>query len=546
MIVGIEKIGNFLSRIRDRISDGLINVWRRMRQGSSHKSAGIILFILILLIGIYARTWQFKALPPGLHQDEASIGLEAYDLLHYGVDRNGISFPVNFVSWGNGMDALYGYVLIPFMLFGLSAVTIRLPSLIFGILTLPLVYLIGVRTLGKRYGLLAMFLLAISPWHILMSRWGINENILPFVFTLGLTCLLLSSARNQWFIGAAIAFGLCIYAYGASYVAVPVMLVCAIPVLLFSKRVRVSSVLIGMLVFLILVVPAGLFVLVNALGWNSIHIGILTIPRLPVLPRFMSVASFTKASPGLTLLENAVALGKFLFFKTSDGAVWNVVDPYGYLYSFSFPLAVVGIVLLFPFRGSGKSPEKLLILASLLAGLSVGLSQVPTTNRICLVYIPLVFCAAAFLDWLGSRRSIILATLVLIYLVSFSAFDISYHGSYYRQRASQAFFEGLIPAIQAAGGTGSQPVCVTDSINMPYVFVLFAEKPNPSTYLESIRYVDPKADFRQVQQMGRYSFGLANCPKDPNTVYLLSDEQPPQNGIHYTEETFVNYHVFIP
>lgn len=37
-----------------------------------------LLFVLILLLGVGARRLQFNQVPPGLNQDEASIGVEAY------------------------------------------------------------------------------------------------------------------------------------------------------------------------------------------------------------------------------------------------------------------------------------------------------------------------------------------------------------------------------------------------------------------------------------------------------------------------------------
>jgi hypothetical protein len=61
-----------------------------------------VLFGAIFAIGVLARVWAFGLLPSGLNKDETSIGVEAYDLLHYGVDRSGVSYPVHFISWGSG------------------------------------------------------------------------------------------------------------------------------------------------------------------------------------------------------------------------------------------------------------------------------------------------------------------------------------------------------------------------------------------------------------------------------------------------------------
>jgi len=83
---------------------------------------------LILGLNTFARVWEFGSVPEGLHQDEASIGIEAFNLYHFGVDRNVAPLPVNFISWGNGMDALDGYILIPFVaVFGLKPIPVRLP-----------------------------------------------------------------------------------------------------------------------------------------------------------------------------------------------------------------------------------------------------------------------------------------------------------------------------------------------------------------------------------------------------------------------------------
>ena len=62
----------------------------------------MVLLMLTLAVGFFARTWEYGSLPPSLNPDEASAGVEARSLLNYGEDRNGISYPVKFISWGSG------------------------------------------------------------------------------------------------------------------------------------------------------------------------------------------------------------------------------------------------------------------------------------------------------------------------------------------------------------------------------------------------------------------------------------------------------------
>lgn len=505
-----------------------------------------VLFILILGLGIFARVWEYPQLPPGLNQDEATIGIEAYSLLHFGVDRNGISYPVNFISWGDGMDALYGYVLIPFVAFGLTPLTVRLPVLLAGILTLPLVYFIGKRSAGEAFGLLSMFLLAISPWHILMSRWGINENILPFVFCLGFACMMLSSTRNSWFIAASALFGLSLYAYGATYVAVPVFLACAIPILIIAKRVSKRDLIIGLVVFTLLLVPILLFVLINAFGWDSIQLGPVTIPRMPVQPRFLNASAASQVNPLMTMLNNIRGLVKLLLVYQSDQHVWNSVEPFGYMYSFSLPLAIIGSILLFPRRDSPRISEILLVLSWLLASLTIGVFQYANINRVYLVFIPVILCIAFFLKWLGERSKVSFAAMILVYLTSFFIFTNVYHGKPYREQANQAFFPGLIPALEVAQGMGAQPICVTDNVNMPYIYAMFNEKMSPTTFFEQAEFENPGSQIGYVRSLGRYTFGLKNCIADPGTIYVLKNEKPPDNGISYRVEEFGDFRVFSP
>ncbi|HSR34126.1 MAG TPA: hypothetical protein VLY63_26465, partial [Anaerolineae bacterium] len=97
---------------------------RRIRLPGSHT----VLLLLALSLGCLARIWEFGRLPPSLNPDEASTGVEARNLYLYGKDRNGIGYPVKFISWGSGQDVLYSYLLIPLVATaGLSPVVVRLP-----------------------------------------------------------------------------------------------------------------------------------------------------------------------------------------------------------------------------------------------------------------------------------------------------------------------------------------------------------------------------------------------------------------------------------
>jgi len=503
-----------------------------------------LLFLSILALGIFARVWDFGKLPPGLNADEASIGIDAFNLLHYGIDRNGISFPVQFISWGSGQNALYGYVLIPFIaLFGLSPLVVRLPMLISGILTIPLVYFVAQQMMGEVFGLLSMFFLAICPWHILLSRWGLESNFLPVIFLLGYSCLLKAAKNNYWFIISCIFFAMALYSYGTAYAIVPIFLFCTCWILLKAKQSTLGITLTGTLIFIILALPIALFIAINSMRLNSIQLGVITIPRLPTIPRYESQSAVFGNQIISTTMTNINILTKLLIMQ-SDGIAYNVVDPFGYFYTITFPLAIIGIGI---FIHSRKTYQTKLLLAWLAATLISGVIEPVNINRINLIFIPLILCIAACILWVTKTNKVYFALAIGGFFVGFVCFTAIYYGAGYREQVNRKFYTGILPALDYARQLGDNPICVTDKFNMPYIFALFSEKTNPAEYLATVKYIDPQAPLRQVLSFGRYTFGIENCEQVPKTIFiLLADEKPPQLGNGYKIKDFSNFVLFYP
>jgi len=517
----------------------------RMKIGGKKLNLTVVPFLLILVLGIAARIWEYQQLPPGLHQDEASVGVEAYSLLRFGVDRFGYPYPVNFVSWGDGQNSLYSYLLIPFIaLGGLTPFTVRLPMLIAGILSLSLVFFVARRTFNEPYALIAMFLLAISPWHIMMSRWGLESNIAPFIFLLGYACLLKSSYINKWFYLACFFFALCLYGYAPGYVAIPMFIFFIILSNFLYKRIEWHHIFVGLVIFALIALPIGLLVFINSLHLNSLQLGPFTIPRYPFQARYETM-SVGFNQQGLSVLIKNLKTLLTLLVAQQDDLLSNSIQPYGYFYGFTFPFAIIGCILLLSFRNSQKRFERLLILGWLLASVSIGVISDVNINRINLIFIPLLLCLAFPLEWLREHHKALFALSVLLLLVCFSLFTVQYHSPAYRQAVDGFYFTGFIPALDYARQSGDEDICVTDQVNQPYIFALFSEKMDPKLYLNSIQSIPADTKWKIIA-LGRYTFGMANCPKDAQTVYVLLDEQLPENGIQYTAMPFGKYFVYTP
>lgn len=76
------------------------------------------------------------------------------------------------------------------LLFGFSEISIRFPSLIFGLGTVSLVYKIGEELAGKRVGYLAALFMALAPLHIYYSGEGRMYSMAAFLTTLSIFAFL--------------------------------------------------------------------------------------------------------------------------------------------------------------------------------------------------------------------------------------------------------------------------------------------------------------------------------------------------------------------
>ena len=155
------------------------------------------LLLLILTVAFLLRAVGLNSYPPGFTPDEASFGYDAYSILETGRDQWGKSFPLTLQSFGDYKSPLYSYVAIPFVaVFGLEKYSVRLANAVVGTLAVYLTYLLAYELFNNRLifktkvdpeigAIIASFLLAISPWHVMMSRGAFEANLALFFIVAG-------------------------------------------------------------------------------------------------------------------------------------------------------------------------------------------------------------------------------------------------------------------------------------------------------------------------------------------------------------------------
>ena len=97
----------------------------------------------------------------------------------------------------------------------LSFVTLKLGMAIVSILTIPAVYVLGRQVGGREVGLFAALVLALAPWHVIITRLGLRIAFAPLFTALALVFLLRaleSGARNDW-LAVGLLLGVGMYGY---------------------------------------------------------------------------------------------------------------------------------------------------------------------------------------------------------------------------------------------------------------------------------------------------------------------------------------------
>jgi 4-amino-4-deoxy-L-arabinose transferase-like glycosyltransferase len=237
-----------------------------------HKSTSLL--ILIIIFAFFLRFYKLGDIPFGFFCDEASVGYNAYSLLKHGTDEWGTSWPVFFKAFGEFKGPVMIYSSVPIVSFlGLNEFSVRLVSVIYGVATIFVVYLLVKQLFNQSIALLSSFFLAISPWHIHFSRVSL-EGLTPFVFfTVLASYFWLKFLKNYRFGYLSILFfSLAFYSYFPARIFIPLFFI----TLLLTSKISIKknfSKLTKLFIFGLILITPMIFHLINGNGlsrWQQV------------------------------------------------------------------------------------------------------------------------------------------------------------------------------------------------------------------------------------------------------------------------------------
>lgn len=320
-----------------------------------------IILVLIIALAFVLRFYKVTENPPSLNWDEVSIGYNAYSVLNSGKDEWGQFLPVHFKAYGEYKLPAQVYVSIPgIAIFGLNELGVRITPVVYGTLTVLLMFFLG-RVLfeSELVGLVSAFLLAISPWHIQLTRASFESSLATMFVVLGIWVLVKGFNNRKFIIWAMIPFALSIFTYNAARIFSPLFLL--VTLLIYRKEfVKFRKFIIGaILVFVVLLLP---LLPVVFSGERSARYKLVSITDDPgLIPRINQNRGLSKLPQPLPrLVHNKITYVTFYFarnylthfmpqFLFISGAPHKQhhVQNIGELYYFQAPFLFIGLIALF-------------------------------------------------------------------------------------------------------------------------------------------------------------------------------------------------------
>lgn len=523
------------------------------------------LIFLIVVLGTIIRIIYLGEWPVGFHRDEAFFGYNAYSLLLTGRDVNSNFLPLHLQSFLYS-PAGYSYIAMPFIkIFGLTEFAVRFPSAIFGAMTVLITYILTKKIFTKAqkflfFGIsfsvaeISAFLIAISPWHINLSRTTTENVIVVFLITAGVI-LWISWIENKksWLLFISfLLFFLTLGIYQAPRAFLPIFIPFLIA--LYYKQIKKKEVFITFLLFFITVlIPLGFILSSPTLAYRLRMVSIFHsdqtklilvdqihedgVHGIPVL--FARSLHNKLAGYADQFLQNYFKHFSYDFLFT-DAAFPDRyrIPQQGLLYRFELPFLLFGLLVIMR-RFSKESFFLVGWVGIAPIGAALTFDDVPNMQR-TLIMFPAISIIVAIgvseLICIVNRQKKLLwiypfvAVIVVGYSFIYYLHQYYIHAPVYKPWYRNDGYKLLVTKVKELA-PAFKKVIITSRESDPSVFFLFYTSYNPKTFQIETKGKDLK-DFG-LAGFGKYEFSMEECPFPEDTVLEKQIKLPAEKDILY-------------
>jgi len=510
----------------------------------------------IIVIALLLRSWQIAKLP-SLNPDEAALGYNAYSLLLTSKDEHGISWPLHFKSFGDYKPGGYVYLALPFIkVLGLTPLAVRLPNLIFSVLTILVLYkLVILVTRNSQLSALSAFVLAISPWHLQFSRGAWESSTALFFLLLGIYWfyLYLINHRKIFIYLFPLPLVIALTTYHSARIIAPLLL---LTLVIFNfKKLFNHQFLIAIFIGLILISPVAFSFLKNGGTTRFGGVG-LTADRGPLsrseelLNQHGNVKIINRLIHNRRVLYVLSWIEKYsshfnlnFLFLDGDEVPRSKNPDMGQLYLLELPLLLLGIIKLI--QSKDKHLKQFTFSFLFIAPIASSITfQAPSALRALPLVIPFSILIAlglnTFLIYLQKYNNLKLI-FYLLFTIYYLLSIIYYLDSYYvhaPKRYSFAWnsgFSEIVPSVESQKNK-FQNIYFTDKYDQPYILYLFYTQYSPTKIQSQIKLTPPdQFGFSTVSKIDNINFSIPKkIPENSLIIDAADFEKTGQSFKIYT------------
>lgn len=500
--------------------------------------------LLILSVASVLRFYRLGVVPYSITWDEAAVGYNGWAVANFGRDEWGNFLPLVFKSFEDDKHPVHIYfTALSVKTFGLSEFATRLPSAVFGVLNVVLIfYLARIMLKSELTAISAATILALSPYSIHFSRFNHELQFVLFFFMSGLL-LFFYALRDKPFLlpVSALSFGVTFIAYHSAKVVVPAM-VASLAVFYFRDllRIKMHTALAG-LVFC-------LFAWVVFL--NPALLGFARARQTSVFTKERVRETYSYQKYGNELLGKVeVAAGFYVsyfdfayLFVSGDKNARLSAQSSGQFYWLDSILLSLGVIFLLLNRSRAVF---VLMIWALLGPMPASLSSdTQHASRSMFMFGSWHLIAAYGLSSVVSIFSnYYLRVLTWAMLASFILFETSnFLRGYYGEFATRYAIDWQYGMKQIVEFVKNNPqytsVYMTDVRSQPYIFFLYYLKVPPDELQEGVVYNHTSSrSYNLIEGFSGYYFGVWNPVESfphPGVLYVVTPSQ--YDGLKYKNQ----------
>lgn len=504
------------------------------------KNKQLIILSIILFFAFILRVVQLAQTPNGFHADEASFYINSLAIFKTGMDEDGNKMPLSLSSLIDPKPALYSYFQIPFLsLFHNQIFAARFVSVILAVFSLLAVYLFIIEVSDKKIAILTTAILAISPWHIIVSR-GTQEVIASFLFLLtALLCLIifLKKVKLPIFISAILFFFsslLSMYFYHSAKLVLPLLVF----TLLFYYFKKTKDFFKTSLLIVALTSIAGissLFIQESTSRITAVSIFSDSGPQEKIIEKIYTSHEEVPI-PVLRIFYNKVQSysfaiiaeyskyfsPEFLFLSKAKPTRYAISD-HGLMYLFEIPFLIIGLYVAI----KNKRKELAIFLAILILSpipASLTTQETPSLLRSFPMVISLAYFIAVGIKYLFQLnfkliKNILIFLIIIAYVWSLLYFTLQYH---VQTRFFKPWFRNS-PYMKIAKDVADisnnyKRIEVTNDLRPLYAYFVMENLIS----IEELQ-LNPHARDSQKYNLGKFTFNRSVCDFDniePGVLYV--------------------------